>query len=290
MILVTGATGTVGSHLVPLLVDKGAPVRVLARDPRKVLPAPGLEVVRGDLDDPTSLTPAAEGVTTLFLLTAPPEATPVHDRAMLEAAVAAGVERVVRLSAIASGERGDDGTVVGAWHQQADDAVRASGLTWTILRPTTFASNTLWWADALRAGAPVANPIADGAQGVVDPRDVAIVAAQVLTAAGTAAAGHAGRVHTLTGPELLTAADQAAQLATVLSRPVELVDQSLDETRAGLLASGMEPTLVATVITGMGWARAGHNAIVTTDFADLVGRPPTPFATWAADHRALFRI
>lgn len=286
MILVTGATGTVGRHLVPLLVATGAPVRVLARDPGKVPAAPGLEVVRGDLDDPSTLQPAAAGVATLFLLTAPSTATPDHDLAMLDAAVAAGVERVVRLSAIATGQRADDGTVIGPWHQHADDAVRSSGLTWTILQPTTFASNTLWWADAVRAGQPVANPTGDGRQGIVDPRDVAASAAAVLMSA--AAGDHDRRLYTLTGPELLSVPEQVAVLSDVLGRPIDVVDQTLAEARSALLASGMDPAGVATAVAGMGWVRDGRNAIVTGDVADLAGRPPGRFADWARDHRALF--
>jgi uncharacterized protein YbjT (DUF2867 family) len=234
-------------------------------------------------------------VTTLFLLTAPAMAAPVHDLAMLDAAVAAGVERVVRLSAIATGKRTDDGTVIGAWHQQADEAVRASGLAWTILRPTTFASNTLSWADAIRAGEPVVNMTSDGTQGVVDPRDVAAVAAEILTAIETAgasatAADHAGRTYTLTGPELVSVPDQVAQLSAVLGRPIEVVDQPLDEARAGMLAAGTDPTVVDAIIAGTGWVRAGRNAVVTTDVADILGHPPTRFVTWAHDHRAQFLV
>jgi len=166
----------------------------------------------------------------------------------------------------------------------ADEAVRASGLTWTLLRPTTFASNTLWWADAIRAGAPVANPTGDGVQGIVDPRDVAAVAAAVLTATDD----HAGRTYTLTGPELLSVPDQAAQLATALGRPVAVVDQSLDEARSGMLASGMAPDVVDPMIAGMGWVRAGRNAVVTGDVAALLGRPPGRFAGWVHDHRGDF--
>jgi uncharacterized protein YbjT (DUF2867 family) len=288
MILVTGATGTVGRHVVQLLTDRGVPARALTRDPSRIAPAPGLEVVQGDFDDPASLKPAVEGVTTLFLLTAPVAPSPVHDQAMLDVAVAAGVERVVRLSAIATGERADDGTIIGAWHQEAEAAVRASGLAWTILRPTTFASNTRWWADTVRAGAPVANPTGAGTQGIVDPRDVAAVAVEILTAPAEALATHAGQTYTLTGPELLSVPDQVARLAEVLGRPLDVVDQSLDETRAGLLASGQDPAVVDTVVAGMGWVRDGRNAVVTDDVARLLGRPATSFAAWARDHRGEF--
>jgi uncharacterized protein YbjT (DUF2867 family) len=287
MILVLGATGTIGRHLVPLLIERGAPTRALAREPAKVPPRAGLDVVRGDLDDPSTLKPALDGVTTVFLLTAPTTPGPHHDLAVLDAATAAAsVERIVRLSAIATGERVDDGTVIGPWHQEADAAVRASGLAWTILRPTTFASNTLWWADAIRAGQPVDNPTGDGTQGIVDPRDVAAVAAEVLS--GHATEDHAGRTYTLTGPELLSVPDQAAQLSAELGGPIDLVDRPLDETRAGLVAAGTDPAVVATMIAGMGYVRAGRNAVVTDDVPSILGRPATTFATWSHDHRELF--
>jgi uncharacterized protein YbjT (DUF2867 family) len=266
----------------------------MTRDPSKVAPRPGIEVVGADLDDPASLKPAVDGVTALFLLTAPAGPEPIRDVAMLDAAVAAGVERVVRLSAIGSGVRTVDGdgneVVVGAWHQQADEAVQDSGVVWTVLRPTTFASNTLSWADALRAGRPVANPLGDGRQGIVDPRDVAAVAVEILAATGSAADVHAGHTYTLTGPDLLSVAEQATQLSQVLDRPIAVVDQSLDATRAGLLAAGTDPAVVDAIVAGLGWARAGHNAIVTSTVADILGRPPATFTTWSHDHRAAFGL
>ena len=147
--------------------------------------------MRGDFDDPASLAAAVAGADTVFLLTAPAAPSARHDLALLDAARAASVGRVVRLSAIGTGEPHGDRTV-GADHDLADQAVQASGLDWTLLRPTTFASNTLWWADAIRAGVPVPNLLGDGRQGIVDPADVAAVAAEVLAAPGP---DHTGRVH-----------------------------------------------------------------------------------------------
>lgn len=285
MILVTGATGTIGSRLVPLLADRGAPVRVMTRDASRVPASPGVEVVQADFDDPPSLAPAVKGVDSVFLLTAPASPTPAHDRALLDAARAAGVRRVVRLSAIGSGETTDDGATLGAWHAEAEQLVRDSGLAWTLLRPTTFASNMLWWAAAIRAGEPVRNMTGDGKQGIVDPRDVAAVAAEVLIATGHA---HEGRTYTLTGPELLSVPDQAAVLADVLGRPVAVVDHPPDDARRDLLAGGMDPAVVATVVTGSAWVRDGRNAIVTDDVARLLGRPPATYAEWARDHRSGF--
>jgi uncharacterized protein YbjT (DUF2867 family) len=284
MILVTGATGTIGRRLVPLLAARAIPVRAMTRNPAGIPPAASVDVVRGDFDDPASLAAAVAGADTVFLLTAPAAPSARHDLALLDAARAAGVRRVVRLSAIGTGERHGDRTV-GATHHLADQAVRASGLDWTLLRPTTFASNTLWWADAIRAGAPVPNLLGEGRQGIVDPDDVAAVAAEVLASPGP---DHTGRVHTLTGPELLSVPDQAAILAAALGRPVELIDTPPAVAGERMRADGVDPAAVEQIVTGSSWARAGHNAILSDDVAAVLGRPPTPFALWVERNLAAF--
>jgi uncharacterized protein YbjT (DUF2867 family) len=284
MILLTGATGTIGRRIVPLLAARAIPVRAMSRNPARVPPTAGVEVVRGDFDDPASLAAAVAGVETVFLLTAPAAPSARHDLALLDAARAAGVGRVVRLSAIGTGERHGDRTV-GAAHDLADRAVRAGEMDWTLLRPTTFASNTLWWADAIRAGVPIPNLLGDGRQGIVDPDDVAAVAAEVLASPGP---DHSGRVHTLTGPELLSVPDQAAVVAEALGRPVELVDTPPAVAGERMLAEGMDPAAVEQIVTGSSWARAGHNAIVTDDVAAVLGRPATPFALWVQRNLGAF--
>ncbi|OLF18182.1 NAD(P)H-binding protein [Actinophytocola xanthii] len=282
MILVTGATGTVGTHLVPALTARGAAVRAMTRDPAAAPVASGVEVVRGDFDDPASLAAAVAGVRAVFLLTAPPTPTPDHDLAMLAAARAAGVATVVKLSAIGTGET-VDGRTVGAWHLRAEQGLRSSGLAWTVLRPSSFASNLLAFADTVAAGGPVPNLTGTARQGVVDPRDVAAAAAEVLTGRG-----HEGRTYTLTGPEPIGVPDQARVLSSVLGRTVTTVDVPLEVAREQLLGSGTDRAAVDAILTGVAWARAGHNAVVTQDVPRLLGRPATTFAAWANDHRDAF--
>lgn len=284
MILVTGASGTIGSRVVAELAARSARVRAMTRDPARLTAPPEVEVVRGDYADPASLPTAAAGVEALFLLTAPSAPGPQHDLAMLDAARAAGVRRVVRLSAIGTGQR-YAGKPIGAAHEVADRAVRASGMEWTLLRPTSFASNTLWWAEAIRAGAPIPNMLGEGRQAVIDPADVAAVAAEVLTAP---AGAHRGRTYTLTGPELLSAPEQAAILARTLGRPVRLVDTLPQVAGEQMLAGGMDPAAVEQIVTGSAWARAGHNAVVTEDVASILGRPATSFDAWVKRNRAAF--
>ncbi|MFC4498040.1 MULTISPECIES: NAD(P)H-binding protein [Streptomyces] len=280
MILVTGATGTIGGEVVRQLSARGEQVRALARDPAKARVPSGVQVVRGDYLDPDSLEPGMSGVTAAFLVGVPGPGTR-HDRDMVAAAVAAGVPRLVKLSAIATGD--PDVGPSGTWHVAGEEAVRESGARWTVLRPSSFASNTLSWAEAIRAGKPVPNLTGHGAQGVVDPRDVSEAAVRALLDRGPA-----GRTYTLTGPEAISVPGQAAVLAAVLGRPVTTHDLAPDETREHLLAWGMDEAQAAGVLAATAYVRRGGNTLVTDDLAALLGRPARTYREWARDHRKAF--
>ena len=281
MILVTGATGTIGSDVVRQLAKRGAKVRALTRDPAKARVPAGVEVVRGDYGDPASLDAALAGATAAFLLR-PPGPDGGEDAALAAAARNAGVARLVKLSAVFTGDFASGPSA--RWHVDGERAVRDSGLAWTVLQPSSFASNTLSWLDALRAGQPVPNMTGDGGSGVIDPRDVAEVAVRALLDAG-----HAGRTYVLTGPEVISVPGQAAVLAEVLGRPVPTRDLSVDGTRDFLrTAWGMEGSRAEGVLTGLAFVRAGGNALVTEDVAEVLGRPARTFRSWAADNVSLF--
>jgi uncharacterized protein YbjT (DUF2867 family) len=264
MILVTGASGTVGSALVRALLSRDEQVTALTRDPAKIPPRPGLTVATriGKAD-------------AIFLLAPPGPEIPALDRALLAAAEAAEIPRLVKLSAIGTGS---SRTPLSEWHLLGENAVRNSGRSWTILRPSSFASNALAWAPDVRAGRPIVNLFGDGRQGVVDPADVAEVAAETLTAPG-----HDNSIYTLTGPELLSVPDQVAILASVLGVSVTTRDVPPAEARAFL-----PPALAESALAGAALVRAGGNAIVTPDVAGVLGRPPRSFEDWAASHREHF--
>lgn len=132
-------------------------------------------------------------------------------------------------------------------------------------------------------GAAVPNQFRDGAQGVIDPRDVAEAAVETLLADG-----HDGRVYTLTGPELLTVPDQAAAVAAVAGRSVETVELTPESAREYVRAAGIAEQSVDSVLEGFAYVRAGRNAIVTDDVERILGRPPRTFALWAEEHKEAF--
>lgn len=272
MILVTGATGTIGGHVTRLLTARGVPFRAMSRTPADLPNA-----VQADFTDPASLTPALSGVDAVFLVTVPPTPSADHDLALVSAARTAGVKKIVKLSAIGTGEH-FEGAVVGWWHQAAEEAIEASGLAWTVLRPPSFASNFLWYRDLIKADEPVPDMFGEAQQPIIDPRDVAAVAVEALLTST-----HDGQRYDLTGPALLTFAEQAAILERVLNRPVKTVAVDLEAAVAN-----MPPEVAASITTGVGWARSGGAAYVNEHVSRILSRPAGTFEQWATDHRQPF--
>ncbi|MEU6352634.1 NAD(P)H-binding protein [Streptomyces sp. NPDC047072] len=281
MILVTGATGTIGSDVVRQLAARGEKVRALTQDPARASFPAGVEAVRGDFLDEPSVTAALDGVTAAFIVGVFGPEDGGRDVRLVRLAEEAGVRRIVKLSAIGTGDPAFG--VFGTWHLPGEEALRATGVRWTVLRPTSFASNTLSWAPAVRAGEAVANMTGDGRQGVVDPRDVSAVAVAALTDDR-----HAGRTYTLTGPSALSVPDQVAVLEEVLGRPVGVTESTPEETRERLVAAGMGAEALEPVLHSIEFARRDGNALVTADVAEALGRGARSYREWAEDHREAF--
>ncbi|MEU7375375.1 NAD(P)H-binding protein [Streptomyces albidoflavus] len=275
--LVTGATGNVGRNVVELLLAAGVPVRATSRSPETAgLPA-GVDVRAGDLDDPGSFGDALSGVERLFLFP-----HPAGVAGFLDLAKASGVRQVVLLSSAAVRESANP---IGLMHLSVEEAVRGSGLGWTMLRPGAFASNTLQWAPAIRAGDEVAIPYAESTVSPVHEREIAAVAVQALLSGG-----HDGATYDVTGPESMTQRRQAELIAAATGRPVTVTDLVGEAARAQLErqygAFGV-PGLVDSVLATY-TASVGTDAPLTDTVTRVTGRPPTPFAAWAAEHRTAF--
>lgn len=276
--LVTGATGNVGAELVRQLAAAGHRVTGVTRDPARAnLPA-GVDAIAGDLTDPASLRPAWAGVTGLFLMPGHP-ATPE----LLADATAAGVRRMVLLSGSSAGDP-ESANAISRYQSVTEAQVRESGLPATVLRPAGFMSNALEWVPQLRSGDVVEGPFGNVRVAVVDPYDIASVAATALLADDDR---HAGQVYRLSGPEALRPADRVAVLADVLSRPLRFRAQSDDE--AYRLMSKQMPVEYVDAFFDFYVRGSLDESPVYDTVADVTGRPPRTFRQWAQAHEAAFR-
>ncbi|MFF6908919.1 NAD(P)H-binding protein [Streptomyces sp. NPDC012389] len=279
MILVTGATGAVGREVAGLLAAAG-PVRILARRPERVtVRGPEVDVVAGEYADRASLDRALRGIDAVFLVTNSP--TEPDDARVAEAAAAAGVRHLVKLSMMAV-EEPDADDFITRLQRGNEQTVRESGVPWTFIRPRTFMSNTLSWAPGIRSDGVVRALHGDAPVACVDPRDIAAVAVAALT--GT---GHEGRAYAVSGPEAITARQQTAQLSELLGRPLRFEELPLDRAREALLAKYPQPVAEA-FLESAERQRAGAKAAVLPTVEELTGRPARTFRTWAADHTASF--
>ena len=281
MILVTGATGTIGRALLDELATTDEPVRALTRRPGHAGLPPHVEVVGGDLDDPDSLEDAVRGVDRVFLVSTGPDG-PVQDRTLAEAAAKAGAVHIVKLSTLGVGDDDIDDPIT-RWHRAGEDAVRDVGVPATFLRPTGFTSNALQWTGTIADHDTVYHPYGDGRVTLIDPRDIAAVAARALTRPG-----HEGRAYPLCGPEALGPADEVAILAEVLGRPLRYVEVSPETAHRAMTDRGMSTVLAdAVVAKGATTRRPGVSAPDGT-LGRLIDTPPRTFRDWARDHAAAF--
>ncbi|WP_327698334.1 NAD(P)H-binding protein [Streptomyces sp. NBC_00459] len=282
MILLTGATGTVGGQVARRL-PAGEPVRLLARDPERAaaLAGPHTEVVGGDFEDPASLRRALTGVRSALLVTRNP-LTHSHDENFLTAARAAGVGHAVKLTTLSVTEP-DATDLITQWQRENERLLRASGLSWTLLRPRAFMSNTLGWARSIRAEGLVRSANGTVATAAIDPRDIADVAVRALTDPEK----HTARTYALTGPAGVTPVEQTEILGELLRRPLKFVELTDDQVLRELIARYPEP-LAHALAESAARGRHGSKAQVEPTVAELLGRPARGYREWAAEQLAEF--
>jgi uncharacterized protein YbjT (DUF2867 family) len=275
VILVAGATGNVGGEVVRALAGSGRPVRALTRAAGGAGFPAGVEAVTGDLNDPASLAPALHGARGMFLLPGYADMP-----GLLREAGRAGVTRVVQLSGMPVG--GEISNAITRYMTETEQAIRDCGLAWTILRPCAFMSNALQWIPQVRAGDVVRAPFASVRAAMIDPADIATVAALALTMPG-----HEGRVYALSGPQALAPADRVAVLGQVLGRDLRFEAQPDDEARAEM-SQAMPAEYADAFFRFYADGTLDESKVLPTVHA-LTGRPPRTFAQWAAAHVGAFR-
>lgn len=278
MIVITGATGNVGRHVINELAERGAPVTAVTRDPRR-LEVPGVTVTAGDLTDPPSLAPAFRSAERLFLLvTAGGPANPVDVPSVLEQASAAGMRHVVMVSTMLSETHPD--SFPGQRGIEAETLVKNSGLEWTILRPWELASNTFAWIPELRRGGVVRSPTAGVASPVVHPADIAAVAIAALSNDD-----HLAATYALTGPAAIDPNEKVAAISDASGSDYrfEVVDDA--EWRERIIDQSPDPTAAQLAIAGVCGLDSGR---ITDTTVEILGRPARNFQAWATENAAAF--
>jgi uncharacterized protein YbjT (DUF2867 family) len=278
MIVVVGGTGRVGRQVAAQLRERDLAVRVVSRGLNPAGAPPGAEMARADLADPPSLEPHLAGARAVFLvwpLTSPELAAGLAPKVAEIAARHTG--RIVYLSAQPAADR------PGSFWALVERAIEESGAAWTFLRPTGFAANTLMWADQIRSGGVVRWPFGAAARALIDERDIAAVAVRALTGDG-----HAGARYELSGPAVLTQAEQLAVIGQAIGRELRWQELPRQAALQELTAAWGDPAFAQTALDAWEWF-VDHPETVTSVVQDLTGAPAHSFADWAAANAAAFR-
>jgi len=296
MILVTGATGTVGGHLVRLLAASGVPTRAFVRSPEAAdnLRGYDVQIAVGDYAEPQSLRRALEGVDRLFLLSPVGEHSAELESAVLDAAEkvagSSGVTPyVVKLAALGSD---DPAAPIRLLRGHGEVLERLSGgqLPWTALLANAFLQNLLGQAAQVQERATLISPVGDGRVSYLDARDIAAVAARLLTAPDGQAPAQAGQgtKYVLTGAEAVSYGDLAGRFSSVLGREIGVEDVDLGQYREQLQGWGVASWTAQALVELAEYQRSGAGAVVSDDVRRVTGRHPARVEDFLAHHRAAF--
>jgi uncharacterized protein YbjT (DUF2867 family) len=281
-ILVTGATGNVGRHVVHQLAAAGVSFRAMTRNPAEAGLPRQVEVVAGDLTAPATLDRCLEGIDTVFLVwVAPAAAAPAAVERIAKVA-----RRVVFLTAPLKTPHPffQQPNPSRAVAEGVEQLIESSGLEWTFLRAGIFAGNARhFWGPQICAGDLVRWPYLEAPTAPTDERDLAAVGVRALCEDG-----HAGAEYVVTGPQSLTQAEQVRTIGSAIGRPLRVEEISPSEAQSELLPVFGSPFVVNMLLNA--WAAAlGQPAFVTATFSELTGTPPRTFLDWAIDHGDAFR-
>ena len=284
-ILVTSATGNVGSQVVKQLAAQQIHVLAAVRSPDKAqaLKSEGVSLVEFDLGKPETLEKTLQGVDKLFLLTPLiPNMVEVSNN-LVEAAKKAGVKHIVKSSGM--GAEVEPGISLTHWHRAAEKAIEASGIDFTFVRPNGFMQNYANFSgQTIKTQNAFYLPMGDGKVSHIDARDIATVATVALTQAG-----HEGKAYEITGAEAISNEEIAAIISEIVGREIKYVDVSESAAREDMKQSGMPEILVEATMELYGVYKNGYASEVTPVVEQVTGKKPISFSQFAQDYREDFQ-
>lgn len=286
MILVTGATGNIGREVVNLLQDGDEQAVAITRNPATAALPASVQVVGGDPSHPQTLLSALRAMhdikTVLISPRALGDATAGEATAqLLKMAAEQGAERVVALSALTVEFGGGYRRFTDAF-KDVEDAVKASGLQWTILRSAEYDSNALAWAPQIRATGAVRSAYGNVATSTIHPRDVAAVSALALVNGA-----YAQHTYVLTGPQSLTQRERVHLIGEAIGKEIPWIELTPQQAKEAMLAQGL-PADVPDRLLGYLASLEQEPGPSSHTVEQLLGRPALTFAQWAVEHAAAF--
>lgn len=284
MIVITGASGNVGTHVVAELAKRGLAARALTRKPASAQPVgANVEWVGADFSEPKNLSAALRGATKVVLITPAHPQMRAHQEAFVAAAVGAGVKRIAKLSGLGAGP--DAPIRLPQEHFAIEQHIIASGIAHSFVRPNLFMQVLLGSAESIRNDGVFYAPAGEAKISLTDARDVAsALVHEVLRDDGT------NSVLEMTGPDALSYADAAELLGQAVGKKISYVAVEPATARQAMTDGGMDPWLAEAFIELFEIYRAGHGATVLTEaFKACTGHQPRSFAQFAVDYRAMFQ-
>ncbi len=283
-ILITGATGNIGTELTKQLAAQRVPFRRMVRalkDTKSSADSEAAETVLGDFNDEKTILEALQGIERAFLLTNSSEQAETQQSRFVDAANKAGVKHLVKLSQWAA-DRNSPVRFL-RYHAAVEQKIKDSGNAYTFLRPNLFMQGLLGFRDSIVKQGKFFASIGDAPISAVDVRDIAKVAAATLTEDG-----HEGKIYNLTGLEALSHAEMAEKLSASLNRQVNFVDVPPDAMREALLDFGFPEWQADGLIEDYAHYSRGEAAEIASGIVDATGEAPRSFDDFARDYAPAF--
>ena len=283
MILVTGASGTVGKAVLHEVARSGAKHKAMYRSANEAAKAPaGTKTVLADFAKKETLAPALHNVDAIYLVCSPIPDLVQLETHVIDACLTAGVKHIVLNSALGAG---DYPKSFPSWHRKAEDKLKGTGISFTILRPNSFHQNVVtYFAPSIRTKGAFYSSMGNARVSSIDVRDIAVVAAKALEGDE-----HTRKIYELNGPEALTYAELAEKISKHAGRAVQYVDIPAEAQRKAMLEQGMPAWQVDALLDLQEYYTSGKAGLVDGLLAKLLGRPPITMDRYLAEVAGEFR-